>query len=185
MPGHVTHGAALRQVFHKKRTFLKCDAFSLRDRRGEGDFKELFFTFLIQIKEAQVASVALGLSCAHGHQVPLPSTDQIKARELLTSADQTQALDSGTDTSVSRPPHAHLQAQSTRSSHAFRAPSHHGPHRKCNVMGTRGWTGGDSHGQLPGVSGLSPTSWRRVRPAHWLGSSRLQKCFTYPDLFHP
>lgn len=24
-------------------------------------------------------------------------------------------------------------------------------------MGTRGWTDGDSHGQLPGVSGLSPT----------------------------
>lgn len=103
MPGHVTHGAAPRRVFREKRTFSKCDAFSLRDRRGEGDFKELFFTFLILIVEAQVASAALGLSCAHGRQVPLPSTDQIKARELLTSADQTQALNSGTDTSVSRP----------------------------------------------------------------------------------
>lgn len=95
MPGHVTHGAAPRRVFREKRTFSKCDAFSLRDRRGEGDFKELFFTFLILIVEAQVASAALGLSCAHGRQVPLPSTDQIKARELLTSADQTQALNSG------------------------------------------------------------------------------------------
>lgn len=95
MPGHVTHGAAPRPVFREKRTFSKCDAFSLRDRREEGDFKELFFTFLILIVEAQVASAALGLSCAHGRQVPLPSTDQIKARELLTSADQTQALNSG------------------------------------------------------------------------------------------